>query len=363
MRHRKSSWVALFAAGLVALCLGCKGENGKPAPNGGQNGGSAQVPEGPGGAETPGVAEPPGDVEAPSPGGNGGESRPDETPPGGPNDGNQGTTDQEPGQPAVDVAMPEVQLPEMLKATCLVGVGDAMPDAPLDVLGGEQQQLSSLFGRRLTVMFFWESDNLYAQDELRDLTGDVAEAFGDKGVRVIGINVGDSAETAAAAVEAAEAAFPNFLDPQGEYFAKVATERLPRTYLLDSAGRILWFDLEYSLTTRRQLKQAVEVALSRAPAAKPPSEDPLVAERPEPPAPEVETPEPPPEPETLQEPTPEPETPDEPSPEVQQPEAPPPASEALDVPEPVIPASEGGPSGEGNNEEAESEAAAAPVAD
>jgi peroxiredoxin len=202
----------------------------------------------------------------------------------------------------------------MLEATCLVGVGDPMPDAPLDVLGGEQQQLSSQLGPRLTVMFFWESDNLYAQDELRDLTGDVVEAFGEEGVRVIGINVGDSAEKAAAAVEAAEATFPNFLDPEGEYFATVATEKLPRTYLLDSACRILWFDLEYSLTTRRQLKQAVEVALKNAPAAKPPGEGPRVATRPEEPTAGVETPEDPPsEPETRDEPPIEPETPDEPA--------------------------------------------------
>jgi len=344
MRYRKSSWAALFAAGLVALWLGCKGENGKPGSNG-EKGGSAQLPENPGGSETPGGTEPP-----PS-GGDGGEGMPGENPPGAPGDGNHGTTGQEPGEPAVDAAMPEVRLPEMLKETCVVGVGDLMPDAPLDVLGGEQQQLSSQLGPRLTVMFFWESDNLYAQDELRDLTGDVVEAFGDEGVRVIGINVGDSAETAAAAVEAAEAAFPNFLDPEGEYFAKVATEKLPRTYLLDSAGRVLWFDLEYSLTTRRQLKQAVKVALSHAPAIEPPGERPLVAKGPDEPAPEVETPEDPAsEPETPDEQSPEPETPDEPSPEVEEPEAPPPATE-------------GGEPGQGDEEEAESKPAAAAPAE
>jgi peroxiredoxin len=273
MRNHRFSWAALLAASLVAPWLGCKGQNGAPGPNGGadgENGGSVQLPETPAdgnGSETTGEGG------RPSSGGNGGEGTP----------GQDTTT--EPDGVGDDAAIPEVRLPELLQKTCLVGVGDLMPDAPLDVLGGGEQPLSSQFGRRLTLMFFWEADDLYAQDELRDLTGDVVEAFGEQGVRVIGINVGDSAEKAAAAVEGAEANFPNFLDPKGEYFAKVANERLPRTYLLDPQGRILWFDLEYSPTTRRQLKQALGAALRQEPGAKPPGEPAPELGRPEAPTP------------------------------------------------------------------------------
>jgi len=337
MRFPRPSWAALLAVGLVALWLGCKGENGEPGPNG-ANGGQAPLPE-----DTDGA----GDGRTPSSGGNGEEGATGQTPTGGPDEDN-GTPDEvPPGESAAEAEMPEVRLPAMLKETCLVGVGDLMPDAPLDVLGGEEQQLSSQFGRRLTVMFFWKADDLYAQAELQDLTGDVVERFGDEGVRVIGINVGDSAEEAAAAVEAAEAGFPNFLDPQGEYFAKVATEKLPRTYLLNSEGRILWFDLEYSLTTQRQLEQAVEVALSKDPAAKP-GDSPLVATRPEEPAPpEAETPEgsppedeapdgQPPEAEMPEIVPPAPETPDEQPREPQTPDIVPPAPDTPDEPSPEV---------------------------
>jgi len=54
---------------------------------------------------------------------------------------------------------------------------------------------------------------------------------------------------------------PIFLDPGGTYFAQVATEKPPRLYLLDGQGKILWFDLEYSETTRQQLGQAIQVVL------------------------------------------------------------------------------------------------------
>jgi len=174
---------------------------------------------------------------------------------------------------------------------------------------------------------------------------------------VIGINVGDPAEKAAEAVEAADAAFPNFLDPDGEYFAKIATGKLPRTYLLDADGRVLWFDLEYSLTTRRQLEQAVEAALRDAPAAKPPGADPLVAARPEEPSPEAEQP---------KDPGAEPETPDEQPPETeapedrpaQPPEAPSPAAETPNDLAPTESAPEGG---EDQEEEADPQSAPAPT--
>ena len=32
------------------------------------------------------------------------------------------------------------------------------------------------------------------------------------------------------------------MDADGRVFAKVATEKLPRVYLLDPAGKVLWFD-------------------------------------------------------------------------------------------------------------------------
>ena len=53
------------------------------------------------------------------------------------------------------------------------------------------------------------------------------------------------------------------LDSEGEALAKVATRRLPRTYLLDKKGKILWFDMEYSASTRRDLRDAIRVVAER----------------------------------------------------------------------------------------------------
>ena len=34
--------------------------------------------------------------------------------------------------------------------------------------------------------------------------------------------------------------------------------RMPRVYVLDADGKIVWFDIEYSQSTQRELKQAIE---------------------------------------------------------------------------------------------------------
>jgi hypothetical protein len=49
---------------------------------------------------------------------------------------------------------------------------------------------------------------------------------------------------------------------QWAYFAAVATERVPRVYLVGADRKILWFDLEYTETTRSTLKKAIQAAIN-----------------------------------------------------------------------------------------------------
>jgi peroxiredoxin len=157
--------------------------------------------------------------------------------------------------------MPVVKMPAALLQTCLVKDGDAMPEAELANLEGKRVALRSLLGKKLTVVLFWQSDNMYATQALEYVELDVVKQFGAKGVQAVGINVKDAPDAARKAVEEAGAKYVNLLDPEGTYFAKVATEKIPRVYLLDAAGKVLWFDIEYSTSTRRDLERAIRFAL------------------------------------------------------------------------------------------------------
>jgi hypothetical protein len=165
-------------------------------------------------------------------------------------------------------AIAKVLLSKADESMCLVKVGDAMPEisapelAPMAI----PKRLDALFGKKATVVVFWKSDRRMAQQELADIGPDVIEPFGKNGVAVVGIAVNEKADTAQAALKKAGAAFLNLLDADGKAFAQVGKERLPRTYLLDPKGKILWFDIEYSPATRRELHQSLR-AVAGTPAA------------------------------------------------------------------------------------------------
>ena len=163
--------------------------------------------------------------------------------------------------PRAPLEMPKVLLTEGESKSSLVKVGDTMPDLSLPDLKGRQQQLSKLFGPKLTVVVFWNSNGPYAVEEIGDLGPVVAERFASHGVAIVGIAEQSPAAAANATVERAGADFINLIDVNGKGFEQVATAELPRTYLLDVDGKVLWFDLEYSRSTRRDLLRAIQFAL------------------------------------------------------------------------------------------------------
>ena len=160
---------------------------------------------------------------------------------------------------AAPAEIPPVVLSKGHAALCRVKVGDAMPQIELPQLGrdGARKQPADFFGEKATVVVFWNSDRRMAMEQLADMKPDVVLPFGDQGVDVVGIAVTDSPQRAREALQEAGADFPNLLDADGRAFAQVGSEKLPRTYLLDPQGKVLWFDIEYSHATRRELHQAL----------------------------------------------------------------------------------------------------------
>jgi peroxiredoxin len=172
------------------------------------------------------------------------------------------------GQTAVQLSPAEIIMPPVLMTdehakTCVVKVGDSMPAVELKDVNGKQQSLSKLLGEKLTVVLFWTGKQPYAVQELTDLEPDVALPYGSQGVNVVAISEGhDSASSKQIAGETG-ATFPVLVDADGVALAAVAHAKLPRTYLLDGDGKILWFDLEYSRSTRRDLQRAIRFTLSQ----------------------------------------------------------------------------------------------------
>jgi peroxiredoxin len=162
-----------------------------------------------------------------------------------------------------DLTMPAVKLTEQHAALCPVKVGDRFPDAKLPDVSGQEQTLAGLLGdKKLTMVVFWNGTEPTAREQLSDLVRFHYPRFADQGLAIVAINTGDSAQLAGELAQQAGAKFPVLSDADGAVFKQVAIAKLPRTYLLDPQGQILWFDLEYSATTRRDMVQAIRYSLA-----------------------------------------------------------------------------------------------------
>ena len=180
-------------------------------------------------------------------------------------DGDAPVTDGAQGSTVDADVMPPIYLSQQHQEACLVGQGDPFPNFELADLDGVTQPIHSRFGERLTVVCIWNDDNPIAQWQLNDLNPEVVEQYGDQGVNVVTIGYKVPAERARAIVDELSGSLPVLLDLDGSAFAQVATQYLPRTYLLGEDGSILWFDLDYTAETRRHLDRAIRVALNNPP--------------------------------------------------------------------------------------------------
>jgi peroxiredoxin len=157
----------------------------------------------------------------------------------------------------VPAGVPPVLLTKHHANLCRVKVGDALPAMELPTASGNKTKLSELYGKAATVVVFWADDREMSHMELADLATDVIEPFGSKGVAVVGVAVKEKPEQATAAVKEVGKEIPMLIDDKGSAFAQIGSRNLPRTFVLDANGKILWFDIEYSHATRRELKQAL----------------------------------------------------------------------------------------------------------
>jgi hypothetical protein len=152
---------------------------------------------------------------------------------------------------------PKVVLSEGHQATCLKGIGDQVEDVTVTDIIGSKHKLKGLLSDRLTLIVFWNEKSIAGLEQFRRIPVDVLGTFATHRVKVIAANVGgDIAKTRLLTGDAADK-IVSLVDSDSKLFLQFATARVPRTYVLDKDGKILWFDIEYSQSTRRDLANAL----------------------------------------------------------------------------------------------------------
>lgn len=151
--------------------------------------------------------------------------------------------------------VPPVLLASEHAGLCKVNVGDAFPAIALPKVGGGDAKVADLAGKKATVVLFWAPDRWMAEGALADLAIEAA-AFGGKGAGFVGIVEGPADGKADELIKSA-GGLTQLTDADGAALGQVGASALPRIYVLDSAGKIAWFDIEYSEATRRELRQTL----------------------------------------------------------------------------------------------------------
>ena len=147
-------------------------------------------------------------------------------------------------------AIPAVVLSSEHESMCRVAVGDAFPELKGPKADGGEASVQELLGEKATVVAAPGGTPWMDAMLAGDLKDDFAPKYADRGVAfatLTGPALGEK-------IAALEIAKPELNGALGE-------GRGPRVYVLDSEGKVLWFDLEYTLSTHRELHAALDELL------------------------------------------------------------------------------------------------------
>ncbi len=165
----------------------------------------------------------------------------------------QGLSDEDAAEVPV---LPAVFMSVQHDAMCHLKVGAKMPPLKLQTMTQEAAVLQPVPGKRLTVVVFWNLHHPMSVEQVCRLEREVGARFGEAGVGVVAVNVGDSTDSVQGLLDLIPHDYETLLDPDGSAFGQIATAMLPRSYLLDQDGTVLWLDTEYSRSSRRGLGNA-----------------------------------------------------------------------------------------------------------
>lgn len=114
--------------------------------------------------------------------------------------------------------------------------GAPAPDFVLPVLGGETMKLSDLRGQGV-VLNFWGTWCPPCREEMPALDS-AHQKFKDKGVQVIGVNIGESDVVVSSFMEKYQLSFPMLMDRNSEISRLYQVGNLPQTVFIDGEGMI-----------------------------------------------------------------------------------------------------------------------------
>ena len=149
--------------------------------------------------------------------------------------------------------------PDDLAETTLINAGDVAPDFTVEMLDGNKVTLSALQGKP-TLLIFWATWCPPCRLELSKLQEHIIDRYGDK-INVLPISRGEERAKVEEYISKMGYTFAVGLDGDQSIYRKYATNYIPRCFVIDAKGKVLYSGVGYDEAIAKEVEQNIEKAL------------------------------------------------------------------------------------------------------
>lgn len=149
--------------------------------------------------------------------------------------------------------------PDDLAKTTLINAGDVAPDFTVEMLDGSKVTLSELQGKP-TLLIFWATWCPPCRLELSKLQEHIIDRYGDK-INVLPISRGEERAKVEEYISKMGYTFAVGLDGDQSIYRKYATNYIPRCFVIDAKGKVLYSGVGYDEAIANEVEQNIEKAL------------------------------------------------------------------------------------------------------
>ena len=149
--------------------------------------------------------------------------------------------------------------PDDLAETTLINAGDVAPDFTVEMLDGSKVTLSALQGKP-TLLIFWATWCPPCRLELSKLQEHIIDRYGDK-INVLPISRGEERAKVEEYISKMGYTFAVGLDGDQSIYRKYATNYIPRCFVIDAKGKVLYSGVGYDEDIAKEVEQNIEKAL------------------------------------------------------------------------------------------------------
>lgn len=144
----------------------------------------------------------------------------------------------------------------------LVKKGEKVPSFVVEMFDGRKIDVKDLRGK-IVLINFWATWCPPCQEEMKRVQKEIIDRFKDKDFVFLPISREETREQIARFRERHGYAFPMGLDPGREIFSKFAKSGIPRNFVIDRKGRIVYLEVGYTEESFAKLVETLERLLEK----------------------------------------------------------------------------------------------------